>query len=168
MNEFKNPVFLVEILNEILKNNNNIYAVFAGKGDLEMNVMEKAKELGIQDYIRVLGWRDDTATLMKSSDIFIFPRKEYPKEGLGLVVVEAQAAGLAMILSYGIVKDAVVVKELAHFISFNNNPGEWAELILKIINNAPAISKEKSLELVQQSDFELKKGTANLLAIYEN
>jgi len=40
------------------------------------------------------GWqlRDDTQH-MKMADIFVFPRMEYPKEGLGLVVVEAQAAG---------------------------------------------------------------------------
>ena len=62
---------------------------------------------------------------MKSANVFVFPRLEYPREGLGLVVVEAQAAGLPLVISNAIVKDAIVIPELAHYVKLDNNPAEW-------------------------------------------
>lgn len=166
MNPFKNPVFLVEILNEILKHKQDVYAVFVGKGDTEKQVLEKSTELGIVGNIRMLGWRNDTASLMKMADIFVFPRLEKPKEGLGLVVVEAQAAGLPMILSHGIVEDAIVVKELANFLPLSNNPAEWAEKILNVVSRT-SLSRSEALRKVSESDFELCRATQNFISLYE-
>ncbi|MBK5188626.1 MAG: glycosyltransferase, partial [Gemmatimonadaceae bacterium] len=114
MVDYKNPEFLVDVLAAIADDEPNAYAVFAGGGPLEERVRERAAELGIPDRIRVLGWRDDTVALMQAADAFVFPRIEeisadFGREGLGLVVVEAQAAGLPSLLSQGIPEDAVVL-----------------------------------------------------------
>lgn len=166
MTELKNPVFVVEILNELLRSRKDVYAIFIGKGHLESEVISRAKSLGIENNIRLTGWSDDIAVAMKAADVFVFPRLESPKEGLGLVVVEAQAAGLPTLVSNGIVPDAVEINELVHFIRLNNNPEVWAACIQNILNTSPAISRSEALQKMKQSKFELHHAAQNLLALY--
>ena len=101
MNDLKNPVFVVDVFHHLLKKRNDVFAVFIGSGDRENDVRQNAIDLDVTDHIRILGWHDNVPMLMKSSDVFVFPRKENPKEGLGLVVLEAQAAGLPMFITHG-------------------------------------------------------------------
>jgi len=139
-----------------------------GEGDLQKELKIKDEQYEISQNVRIIGWSDDTVALMKSSSVFVFPRLEYPKEGLGLVVVEAQAAGLPMAISHAIVKDAIVISELANYINYRNNPEEWAEKIEMIISEPAPISKYEALTRVQQSPFDLRRATENLIKIYES
>ncbi len=165
LNVLKNPVFVVEILAALSKKRKDVYAIFVGNGD-EATILNKAIELGLKDKIRLAGWRNDTVALMKAADIFVFPRAEYPKEGLGLVVVEAQAAGLPMLLSKGIVEDAIEIPALAHVLPLNNNPEEWAVEADKILNTDSIDRGQAYLEM-KKSKFEMKRATENFINLYE-
>ena len=165
MNYLKNPVFVLEVLKELNHKDHNFYALFAGEGELLSEVEATAIQLNILDHIRLLGWRTDLSKIMLNADIFIFPRLEEPKEGLGLVVVEAQAAGLPMILSNGIVPDAIEISELAEFIPLRNNAVEWAD---KILGMTRKLSKAQALDRMINSKFALPKATENLIKLYEN
>lgn len=166
MNDLKNPIFVIDVLKQLLTRRNDVYAVFIGQGDLTSSVKMKAEELGIERHIRIAGWHNNVPVVMKSADVFVFPRKEYPKEGLGLVVVEAQAAGLPMFITEGIVKDAIVIKELAHFNNLED-PSSWAKQILDVLDTPVPISKNEALEIMRNSEFELGRATQNLIDIYE-
>jgi glycosyltransferase involved in cell wall biosynthesis len=170
MTSLKNPVFVVDILKELLTVTvtQDVVAVFVGKGELEEAVLERIKELGLTDKVRMLGWRNDIAEIMQAADVFVFPRVEYPKEGLGLVVVEAQAAGLRMVISRGIVEDAIEIDELTSIIPLANNSGEWAQAINKILHEPAVIDRATALERMQQSRFALPRATENLINLYEN
>ena len=98
----KNPVFTVEVLAELRGMDPRAVAVFAGAGSQERAVLKRARELGIENSVRMVGWRNDLPEIMSCSDWFILPHPEYPVEGFGLAVVEAQLAGLRMLLSRGI------------------------------------------------------------------
>lgn len=167
MNELKNPVYVVDILAALLKSRNDVYGIFVGKGDQEAMISKRAADFGIADHIRILGWHDNIPGIMKSADVFVFPRYEVPKEGLGLVVVEAQAAGLPMFITNGIVEDAIIIKELAFYTDLNN-PLEWSEKISAILNNTAPISRKDALLQMQQSKFELSIATKNFVSVYEN
>jgi glycosyltransferase involved in cell wall biosynthesis len=162
----KNPMFVVRILQELLKRRNDVYAVFAGKGPLEESVMKYAVELNIKEHVRLVGWIDKMGNLMKSSDVFIFPRLETPKEGLGLVVVEAQAAGLPAFITRGIVKDAVIIPEMVFYHSLDHLD-QWVHGIEKILESGPALSQEAALFRMQNSAFELSHAANNLIQYYE-
>lgn len=167
MNELKNPEFVVDVLACILEKRKDVYAVFAGKGDREPFVLDKAKKLGIGDHLRLTGWLDDIPLVMKSSDVFIFPRKENPKEGLGLVIVEAQAAGLPLFITHGIVDDAIIIKELAHFNDLRD-AAQWASQILEVIDRPQMVSQTDALERMKRSRFELGNAAKHLIDIYES
>jgi glycosyltransferase involved in cell wall biosynthesis len=166
MNQLKNPVFVVEVLAQLAKKRDDAYAVFIGQGDEQAAVQEKAAALDITDRIRVSRWHNNVPAVMKGADIFVFPRKEYPKEGLGLVVVEAQAAGLPMLITEGIVRDAIVINELAHFNDLSD-PLDWAGQINEVLNSGVTVSRDEALERMQQSHFELSRATKHLVDIYE-
>lgn len=167
MNELKNPVYVIDILYNLLKIRSDAFAVFVGKGDCEPLIQEKAEAYGIKDHVLLLGWHDNIANIMKNSDVFVFPRKEFPKEGLGLVVVEAQAAGLPMFITKGIVEDAIVINELS-FYNDLINPADWARKISKVLDNGVPVSRIGALQRMQQSRFELGIAAKNLVDMYEN
>ena len=169
MNKEKNPVFLVDILKCLNRNRQDVYGLFVGAGDEALQVKSKAVDLGVLNFIRMIGWRNDIPAIMKAATAFVFPRMLVPKEGLGLVVVEAQAAGLPMFLSNGIVADAVEIPALATFLPLNNNPEEWAHSIESLLNASTVpYDREKAYQRMQQSRFELTRATRNFMELYEN
>jgi len=62
----------------------------AGEGPEAANLSKLAAELGVDDRVRFLGWRDDSDALMQACDIFVCPSRQEP---LGNIVLEAWAAG---------------------------------------------------------------------------
>ena len=167
MNELKNPLFVVDILAKLLETTNNIHAVFVGKGGLEVAVEQKAKNIGIYDNVHLLGWRNDIPSIMTQCNLFVFPRLEYPKEGLGLVIVEAQATGLPILVSNGVVDDAFVIKDLVNKIPLKDNVQEWAILADRILLEE-RMNPILAAQLMNQSEFSLENGTKNFVKLYDN
>jgi glycosyltransferase involved in cell wall biosynthesis len=60
----------------------------AGAGPEEQNLKMLAKELGIEERVRFLGWRSDVTALMRTADVFVCPSRH---EGLGSIVMESWA-----------------------------------------------------------------------------
>ncbi len=169
MVDYKNPLFVLDVLDEIAEDEPNVYAVFAGAGPLEEKVRERAQRLGIDERVRVLGWRDDTVALMRSADLFVFPRVEevtadLGREGLGLVVLEAQAAGLPSLLSRGIPDDAIVNSSLCSVMPLSEGPKGWGARVRSIVSE-PRPDRSGALASIESSDFSLEAGFRNLVAL---
>lgn len=163
----KNPCFVIEVLAELAKTDTNVVALFAGAGELEKTVQEQGRQKGLEDRVRVLGWRDDTATIMRLSDLLIFPRLEEPKEGLGLVLVEAQAAGLPVLASPSITDDVQVIPELFDFVPLRSGAAAWAAAAGKILAREN-LSRGTCLAKIKSSCFSLNAGVASLLSLYSD
>jgi glycosyltransferase EpsF len=161
----KNPVFVVDVLKSLSAFRDNVYAVFVGKGDLEEAVLQKAKQLGLEERVKLMGWSDQIPMIMKSCDAFVFPRRQSPKEGLGLVVVEAQCAGLPVFTTNGIVPDAVVIKEMAQFLDLEQ-PDVWAAAIDQCLGSVP-FTRDECLSQMKKSHFSLIHAAENLALFYE-
>lgn len=93
----KNPLYIVNMLNELFKRRTDIDMIWIGDGgELEQTVKNKVKELGIEQRIHFLGARNDVNEIMQISDLFILPSNF---EGLAIVLVEAQASNLQCLAS---------------------------------------------------------------------
>jgi glycosyltransferase involved in cell wall biosynthesis len=165
MNVEKNPIFTLDVLNALLENGVDAYLVMVGKGEKEGDILASTQELGLKDRVRILGWSDSIGDLMKSADAFVFPRLEHPKEGLGLVVVEAQCSGVPIFITPGIVKDAIEIPELTHW-NPPSDPGRWARSIEDALSETPKIDRQAAFDRMKRSKFELSVATRNLLAHY--
>jgi len=77
-----------------------LYFLWAGTGggnkyvDVEVQLKESVRKLGLSDRIKFLGQRADIADLLDASDIFILTSKA---EGMPLSIMEAMAKGLPII-----------------------------------------------------------------------
>jgi len=94
LNENKNHETIIKAVKKL--NNPNIYYMICGQGDKEADLKELSSNLGIQDKIKFLGFRDDIAGLYKISDVFVFPSF---REGLSVALMEALASGLPCVVS---------------------------------------------------------------------
>ena len=164
--DYKNPFFLLEMLEQITETSPAVVGVFAGTGKWEPELRAMVKQKGLENRVRLLGFRDDVHELMLASDLLVWPSLEEPKEGLGLGIVEAQAAGLPILMSRSVPEEAIVVPDLVQILPLSAGPKAWAETALKALRE-PHLPRSESLARVQASSFSLKQGVANLMALYE-
>lgn len=87
----KNPLFIVDVMNELFKIRNDCDFVWVGVGEQKTEVRRKINEYQIADRMYMLGSRTDVPEILRSSDLFFLPSFF---EGLAIVLIEAQAAGL--------------------------------------------------------------------------
>lgn len=125
--EQKNHEFLIDIFNEIHKKNKMSTLMLIGKGEKEELIRKKVKELGLENDVIFMGFCDNVNELMWAMDIFLMPSLH---EGLPVVGIEAQAAGLPCFMSKYVITDEVKITELVKFIELKQSPREWAEEIL--------------------------------------
>lgn len=94
----KNIDILIKSVSLLKKEYPNITAVIIGDGPESMSLQQLATDLGVIDNIRFIGPLenyDDLIAHLKSSRVFVFPST---REGFGIVVVEANACGLPVIV----------------------------------------------------------------------
>lgn len=103
----KNHTFLVDVFNEYHKKNPDSKLLLVGSGPLEDEIKKKVERLGFKDSVLFLGQRDDINKLYSVMDVFCLPSLY---EGLPVVGVESQAAGLPIIFSNGVSHEAIISK----------------------------------------------------------
>lgn len=126
--EQKNHTFLLDIFAKIAEKQENARFFLVGDGELRPQMEEKAKQLGIWDKLIFTGVREDVPVLLQMMDAFVFPSLY---EGLGIVLIEAQTAGLPCFTSRDVVPEEVKVTDLVHFISLEESAEHWADEVLK-------------------------------------
>ncbi|MGN0522543.1 MAG: glycosyltransferase [Eubacterium sp.] len=122
----KNHPFLIEIFAQIKKERENAVLLLAGAEETP-ELAELSKRLGVYDSVRFLGSRTDIKELLQAFDVFIFPSFW---EGLPVSVVEAQAAGLPVLMSDSIT-DEVCVTDNIHALSLDTSAEQWAKRRLR-------------------------------------
>ena len=160
--EFKNHSFLLDIIAEAVARNPKFYGLLVGDGPLKSDLVEQAQRLGIEKQIIFAGTRSDIPRIMRGAmDVFLMP-SHY--EGLPLVLLEAQAAGLPCVISDIISSEADVVPELITRMSLSNSSEKWADLILmKTLGN---YDQKSALARMIQSDFNIQESVNNLCSLY--
>ena len=124
----KNHPFLIDVFTEVAKREPRAILLLVGNGELRPAVERLANERGFAGRVRFLGQRGDIERLYQAFDAFVLPSLY---EGLCLVGVEAQRAGLPCFFSDAITREVDLTGK-ASFVSLDN-PNEWAEQILASI-----------------------------------
>lgn len=121
----KNHVFLIEVFAKLLERNENARLLLVGEGSLHSLIQNKAKELECLDKIVFAGNVKNTEAYYSAMDVFAFPSLF---EGLPLSVVEAQASGLACIISSNISKEVVMYKDQVYDLAIADIV-PWVDLL---------------------------------------
>lgn len=123
----KNHPFLLKIFAEIKKQKENSVLLMAGADETD-ELLNLAKQLHVENDIYFLGPRTDISELCQAYDVFVFPSFW---EGLPVSVVEAQAAGLPVVMSDSITNE-VCITDIISVMSLNDSPKSWAQKILEV------------------------------------
>lgn len=143
----KNHTFLIDIFNEIHKKNSNSVLMLVGTGEKEAEIHEKVKNLGLEENVLFVGFKNNVNEYMWAMDLFVFPSLF---EGLGLVLIEAQATGMKCFTSKDVVPEEAKVSSLLQYISLNDSAKLWADEIIKnkvVRNNKYKDIKEKGYDI---------------------
>lgn len=153
--EQKNHRFLIDIFNEIHKQNSNSILLLAGQGPLMEEIKSKVESLGLEKFVIFLGQIDDADKLYQAIDIFVLPSLY---EGLPVVGVEAQATGLLCELSSNMTKETKIL-DTTRFISLDKSAKEWASIIL---DDYSKFKRYDTTADITKSNFNIKKETIKL------
>lgn len=155
----KNHEFLIDIFAEIHKLNQQTVLVLVGQGELEQDMKNKVARLGLTDCVEFLGARNDVPTLLKEFDVFLLPSLF---EGLPLVGIEAQAAGLPMVTSTTVTPETDITGNVT-FLPLELPASEWAKKILEI--NSSFARKDMTQE-VRDAGYDIKQTAEWLQQFY--
>jgi glycosyltransferase involved in cell wall biosynthesis len=72
------------------------YLWIAGEGDLRPSLEQLARDMGVYDRVRFLGWRTDPYALLRASDVCLFPSRAEP---FGNVVIQAWSTRTPLVVS---------------------------------------------------------------------
>lgn len=121
----KNHDFLIDFFNEYQKNHDNVKLMLVGDGILFSKIQQKVQKLGLSNKVIFTGSRSDVYRLINAFDVFVFPSK---CEGLGTVLIEAQANGLSCVVSDTIPFEACVSDNYIK-LSLNDSLDVWCNAL---------------------------------------
>src|SRR5438552_3800830 len=161
----KNPLFAVEVLAELKRLRPDVAGVFVGRGSAEKAVADRAEQLGLREAFRSLGWRNNVPEIMCCCDWFILPRPERTTEGLGVAVIEAQLAGLRLLLSLSVADDPLLPTACVKRLTLADGPAAWGHAALKLLDSSP--SREDAIRALQNSPFDMNFAFRQLAQLHE-
>ena len=155
----KNHEFIIDIFNEVSKKIDNAILMLVGDGEEQQRIVEKVKQLNLQDKVTFMGARSDVNELMQMMNVFLFPSLY---EGLPLTMVEAQAAGLPIIMSDTITDECIVTENLVSKMSLNETSEKWADKVISKINE----EKQEHSSEIRKYGFDIKNEASKLEDFY--
>ncbi len=128
----KNHVALLDMAAAVMRDDESIWLLLVGDGATRPAMQEKAEALGIAARTVFTGARSDVPELVVNGfDILLLPSLF---EGLGLVVLEALAAGKPCVISDVVPPEADVVPELITRVPLEAPVAVWGEAIRSALN----------------------------------
>ena len=155
----KNVVFLLDAFRLIRQERQDAKLWIVGDGELYDELQAKVSAYGLTDSVVLWGKNDEVPRLMQAMDAMLFPSKY---EGLSLVVVEAQAAGMPVYCSDTISQEHRLTDKIK-FLSIGEGPEVWAQQVLA---DYDSLSKSDTTEQITASGYNIRYVVKELEEIY--
>jgi glycosyltransferase EpsF len=159
----KNHAFLLRVAARLIRDVPRLRLVIAGGG--ERTALEGlGRRLGLRQRVVFTGPRDDVPDLLGG----VFDALALPslREGLPGVVLEAQAAGLACVVSEHTPAEAVVAPELVETVWLNQGAGPWAAALGRALGK-PRADREDACSRLRERGFDAATSFRVLTETYE-
>lgn len=154
----KNHSFLLEIFKEIFLIKKNSVLLLIGDGSEKEKIKKKAEKLKIDKNIIFISKTNEIENYMSAMDTFLFPSLF---EGLGIVLIEAQANGLPCLSSEEI-PDEARCTNLLYTMPLSNSAKKWAQKAITLNNGSRVGKNIKMLE----KNYNIKEIAAKLECFY--
>lgn len=122
----KNQNFLLDALRAVLYREPQARLLLVGDGEEMSALRKKAARLGVLEKVVFYGTTPFIEELLWAMDVFAFPSRF---EGLGLAAIEAQAAGLPVVMSEFVPEEARLT-EAVRVVPLSSGEEGWADALL--------------------------------------
>ncbi len=155
----KNQNFLLDIIFELKARNFNVNCIFLGDGPTKKEVEMRAMDLNIINQCNFLGNVEQVEEYLWKSDVYVHTAIYEP---LGLVLIEAMAAGLPVVTLDGHGNRDLMENGKNGFILKEQDPKMFATKIIEVYRNQEI--KEFNIHFAQQ--YEIGNYVAKLQDLY--
>lgn len=158
----KNHRFLIEIFAVLLQQVPSAHLVLVGDGPLRPEIEEMVAAMGMSQHVHWLGVRSDVPHILGALDLFLFPSRY---EGMGIALIEAQAAGLPCVAADAVPAEADVGLGLVRFESLRAGPKAWAQSILEAVHT-PRPEPARRHRALQEAGYGIGQMSQFLQQVY--
>ena len=151
----KNQSFLLDVLAAMERP--DAVLLLVGEGEDQAMLEEKAADLGLSGRVIFYGVTDQPEELYCAMDVFAFPSRF---EGLGIVALEAQAAGLPVLCSEHIPEEALVSPN-AQALPLDAGADAWGRTLLAMPSD-----KNCGREALYEKGFDIAEVARRVLDRY--
>ena len=160
----KNHAFLLEAFAALLERKPQAQLVLVGDGPVRDQVAARSNALGLAGKVHFPGTTDDVPAYMSMFDLFALPSFS---EGLGIVCVEAQAAGTLSVVSDAVPREVSVIPGAIEFLALGAGAQAWAKAFERRLDE-PSCDPRESLRQVEASRFGISRCIEELDQIYRS
>lgn len=161
----KNHDRMIDIFRQISSEDGNAVLCMVGpKEGLYTQIKEKAEKEGLENRVYFAGKQENIRRYLSAMDVFLFPSVF---EGVPFALIEAQANGLACVMSDTVSEEAVVFPERVCRLSLKQNDREWAERIIEmsgLCREKPEVIRKK----LEDAHFNIETEAKGLKQLYQN
>jgi len=158
----KNQTMLIDVLKTLRERGRSVKLLLVGPDYTEGQYEQYAKDKGLGDNVKFLGWRSDIGELLISSDICVASSK---REGLPINIFEAMYCGLPVVAT----ENRGHITALRHgedgIIVPINGTNEMVEAIEKLIDDKDLYKKFANIDV---TNYGSDKVTDKILQILNN
>ena len=131
------------------------YYIICGEGAELPALRERARELGLEDRVRFVGYQTNVASYLYASDIFVFPSR---REALGIAALEAMTAGLPLVASpVGGILEYAVDGVTGALVEDTEDPEGYARAIEGLLRDPEACRRIGAHNRVAAEPFALER-----------
>ncbi len=157
----KNPLFMLDVINELRKENEDYLLVLVGEGDLKDDIEKRIGELHCKNNVWVVGARDNIDEWLNIFDIFCMPSLF---EGLGIAGIEAQANGLVCLFSEYIPRSTGLLPTTV-YLPIDGSKSVWVDYIRSHIEDGRMADSDEALKA---QGYAIEEESKKLQTFYES
>lgn len=154
----KNIGFLLEILQECVRENKKCKLLALGQGPLFEEAQETIRKNGLEQNVICPGNRPNVNEYLSAMDLFVLPSRF---EGFGIVLLEAQANGLTCFTSKGVVPETANVTGNVTYLPLEDGAKSWAKEIC-----ATKHTRYDGQSIIGDSEYDIHKLAEMMEKIY--
>ena len=162
LNENKNQKTLVSAVALLKDKIPNLKVLLAGNGPMEKELRDLVVTLGLQDIIRLLGYRSDLERIVPAVDLVVSCSK---REGMPLNIIEAMLCKKPVLASHNRGHDELVKDGITGYLLPYADSIQFAEYIVKLYNESTLLRRMGSSAYINAKQYTIQSTKEELFSL---
>ena len=160
----KGHTFLLDVLKKLLDKKLKINLLIIGDGPEKKSILNKAKELNINNNINLIKATNHPEKYLKNSDLYL--HSSY-REAFGLVILEAMATGLPVVCTDAMGNRELIKEGKNGYLIWDRDSNDFALTIEKLLNDKKEYNLLSKNAIEFASGFDVSEYVEKLINYYQ-